>query len=205
MAATIDFYWDIGSTNTYFALHLIRPIAERHGAVIRYQPFNLGYVFRHHGYQLMEEPAAKLSNRRRDLQRWAARHHLPFQMPDAFPIKTSRVLRGSLVARAHDLEQSYLDAVFRAYWEENDASIADYAGLRPVVEGIGLDPNAFEEEAESAPVRDELIRITDDGLNQGIFGAPTFVIDGEIYWGKDRFEFIEDHLAGKPALPPRGT
>jgi 2-hydroxychromene-2-carboxylate isomerase len=65
----IDFYWDIGSTNTYFALHLIRPIAARHGATIRYQPFNLGYVFRHHNYQLMEEPRAKLSNRRRDLNR----------------------------------------------------------------------------------------------------------------------------------------
>jgi 2-hydroxychromene-2-carboxylate isomerase len=202
MATLIDFYWDIGSTNTYFALHLIRPIAARHGASICYQPFNLGHVFRHHGYRLMEEPAAKLSNRRRDLQRWAARHHLPFRMPDVFPIKTSRVLRGSLVARAHGLEEAYLDAVFRAYWEDNDASIADYAGLRPVVEQIGLDPDAFEEAAESAPVRDELIRITDDGLDQGVFGAPTFVIDGEIYWGKDRFEFIEDHVAGNPALEP---
>jgi 2-hydroxychromene-2-carboxylate isomerase len=202
VAAQIDFYWDIGSTNTYFALHLIRPIAERHDAAICYQPFNLGYVFRHHNYTLMEEPRAKLSNRRRDLQRCAAYHDLPVHMPDQFPIKTSRALRGSLVARKHGLEDAYLSAIFRAYWEENDASIADYEGLRRVVADIGISPDQFEVECESEDIRNELVEITDQGLAAGVFGAPTFVIDGEIYWGKDRFEFIEAHLAGRPALAP---
>lgn len=202
MPDQIDLYWDIGSTNTYFALHLIRPLAARHGAVICYQPFNLGYVFRRHGYRLMEEPGAKLSNRRRDLQRWAARHDLPFRMPDVFPIKTSRVLRGSLVARRHGLEEAYLDAIFRAYWEENDPSIADYPGLRRIAAEIGISPDRFEVACESEDIRTELIEITDDALELGVFGAPTFVIEGEIYWGKDRFEFIEAHLAGSPALPP---
>lgn len=197
----IDFYWDIGSTNTYFALHLIRPVAARHGAIIRYRPFNLGYVFRHHNYQLMEEPRAKLSNRRRDLQRWAAFHNLPFRMPDKFPIKTSRVLRGAFVARTHGLEEAYLDAIFRAYWEENDPSIAEYEGLRKIARNIGIDPAQFEAECESASIREALISSTNKALAADIFGAPTFVINGEIYWGKDRFEFIEAHLAGNPALP----
>lgn len=201
----IDFYWDIGSTNTYFALHLIRPIAARHGAVIRYRPFNLGYVFRHHNYQLMDEPRAKLSNRRRDLQRWAAFHGLPFRMPDQFPIKSSRALRGSLVAREQGLEDAYLDAIFRAYWEDNDPSIADYPGLRPIVRDIGMDPARFEAECESTSIRAALENSTNTALAAGIFGAPTFVIEGEAYWGKDRFEFIEAHLAGKPALPPRSN
>ncbi len=202
MGAAIDFYWDIGSTNTYFALHLLRPIAARYDAAIRYQPLNLGYVFRRHNYQLMEEPRAKLSNRRRDLQRWAARYDLPFRMPDEFPIKTSRILRGSLVARRHGREDAYLDTVFRAYWEENDASISEYTGLAPLVKTIGLDPQSFETDCESEEIRDELAAVTDSALEEGVFGAPTFVIDGEIYWGKDRFEFIQAHLAGNPALPP---
>ena len=202
MADHIDFYWDIGSTNTYFALHLIRPIAERYGVDIRYRPLNLGYVFRHHNYRLMEEPTAKLSNRRRDLQRWAAFHGLPFRMPDVFPIKTSRALRGSLVMRKHGLEGVYLDAIFSAYWENNDPGIADYDGLRTIAASLGLDPKQFEAECESDPVREALIETTDLALANGIFGAPTFVIDGEIYWGKDRLEFIDAHLAGKPALPP---
>jgi 2-hydroxychromene-2-carboxylate isomerase len=202
VAGQIDFYWDIGSTNTYFAFHLIRPIAERHNAVLCYQPFNLGYVFRHHDYTLMDEPRAKLSNRRRDLQRWAAFHELPFRMPDVFPIKTSRALRGSLVARKHGLEVAYLNSIFRAYWEENDASIAEYEGLRRVAAEIGISPDRFEVECESEDIRAELIDITHQGLTSGVFGAPTFVLDGEIYWGKDRFEFIDAHLGGNPALPP---
>ena len=202
MAPAIDFYWDIGSTNTYFALHLIRPIAARHGATIRYQPYNLGYVFRRHNYVLMEEPREKLSNRRRDLARWAALHNLPFRMPDVFPIKTSRVLRGAIAMRQHGLEEAFMDAVFAAYWERNDASIASYDGLRPIAESLGVDAVAFENDCEAEPTKTALIESTDHGLEIGVFGAPTFVIEGEIYWGKDRFEFIDAHLAGNPALPP---
>lgn len=203
MPRLIDFYWDIGSTNTYFALHLVRPIAARHGAEIRYLPFNLGHVFRKHGYRLMEEPRAKLSNRRRDLQRWAAYHDLPFRMPDAFPIKTSRALRGALVMRAQGLEVAYIDALFAAYWEHNDASIAEYAGLRRIASSLGVDADGFEAQCESDAVRAQLVEATDRGLDIGVFGAPTFVIDGEIYWGKDRFEFIEAHLGGRSVLASR--
>ncbi len=202
MDKRIDFYWDIGSTNTYFAYHLLKPIAARHGAEIRYQPLNLGYVFRHHNYALMEEPRAKLSNRRRDLQRWAAFHDLPFRMPEVFPIKTSRVLRGALAMRAEGKEEAYLDAVFAAYWEQNDHTIADYPRLGAVAESLGVSGADFEAACESDAIRAALAAVTDQAFETGVFGAPTFVIEGEIYWGKDRFEFIDAHLAGKPALPP---
>ncbi len=200
---TIHFYWDIGSTNTYFAYHLVQPIAAKHQADIVFHPFNLGYVFRSQDYKLMEEPRAKLSNRRRDLQRWAAHHNLPFRMPDQFPIKTAMALRGSLVMRQWDLEQPYLDALFKAYWEANDASIAGPEGLGRIVASLGRDAEEFVSLCDSDEFKDALAKSTNDGLESGIFGAPTFMIDGEIYWGKDRFEFIDDHLAGRPALPPR--
>ena len=92
----IEFYWDLGSTNSYFALHLIKPVATRHGARIVPHPFNLGYVFRHHNYVLMDEPKAKIANRITDLHRWARRYKLPFRMPSKFPIKTSPALRDRL-------------------------------------------------------------------------------------------------------------
>ena len=70
MAKAIDFYWDLGSTNSYFALHLIKPAAARHGASIAPHPFNLGHVFRKLNYVLMDEPKAKIANRITDLHRW---------------------------------------------------------------------------------------------------------------------------------------
>lgn len=193
-AAQIDFFWDIGSTNTYFAFHLLRPLAKRYDAEINYVPFNLGYVFRKHNYALTQEPRAKMKNRLDDLMRWAKRYDLPFNVPRQFPIKTSRVLRGSIVAEQAGLLEPYLDAVFSAYWERGDASIADYDGLTPVAASAGLDAASFAEAAESPDIKQQLIDATQSALDEGIFGAPTMRIESEIYWGKDRFEFIEDHL-----------
>lgn len=190
----IKFYWDVGSTNTYFAFHLLRPLAQQYQTDIEYIPFNLGYVFRHHDYALTQEPKAKMQNRKDDLMRWAKRYKPKFRVPDRFPIKTSRALRGALVAREHNLEVAYMDEIFRRYWEENDPTIADYDGLRSSIETLGLDYDSFVERAESPELRQLFIDTTQQALADGVFGAPIMVMDDEIYWGKDRFEFVEDHL-----------
>jgi 2-hydroxychromene-2-carboxylate isomerase len=195
MARTIEFYWDLGSTNSYFALHLIKPIAARHGTRVAPHPFNLGYVFRHHSYVLMDEPKAKIANRIIDLHRWAKRHRLPFRMPSKFPIKTSPALRGGLAMRRFGKEWEYLEQIFAAYWERDDASVAELDGLRPVAATLGVDPDHFAALADSAEIRQELIAETDTGLARGVFGAPTFVVGEEIFWGKDRMDFIDEELA----------
>ncbi|MDF1719820.1 MAG: 2-hydroxychromene-2-carboxylate isomerase [Minwuia sp.] len=194
MSQQIEFFWDIGSTNTYFALHLLRPLARKHNATILLRPFNLGYVFRHHNYVLMEEPAAKISNRIRDLERWAERYDLPFRVPDVFPIKTSRALRGALAARELGREDAYMDAIFRRYWEENDHSIAELSGLHAVAAEIDLDPDGFVALLESDPIKQALIQETTEALDRGIFGAPSILVGEELFWGKDRMEFVEDAL-----------
>src|SRR6266851_5178410 len=197
MAKTIEFYWDLGSTNSYFALHLIKPVAARHDALLVPHPFNLGYVFRHHNYLLMDEPKAKIANRIVDLRRWAKRHKLPFKMPARFPIKTSPALRGALAMRRFGKELEFMEAIFAAYWERDDASVAEFEGLRPVAEALGVDVARFLTLAGSEEIRQELIAETDGGLARGVFGAPTFVVGEEIFWGKDRMDFIDEELAGK--------
>ncbi len=78
MGKIIEFYWDLGSTNSYFALHLIKPVAKKHDATVVPHPFNLGYVFRKQNYVLMEEPKVKLRSRKIDLMRRARRYNLRF-------------------------------------------------------------------------------------------------------------------------------
>jgi len=190
----IQFYWDVGSTNSYFAFHLLRPIAEEFGAAIEYIPFNLGYVFRHHKYVLSEEPKAKLKNRATDLKRWAKKYSLPFNVPEQFPIKTSDALKGSLVMRRLGLEEAYIEKLFSTYWEDNDASIASLDGLLPLASELGVTDTDFIELLRSKEISEQLIDLTQVALSNDIFGAPTMVIEGEIYWGKDRFDFIRDHL-----------
>lgn len=195
LSTAVDFHWDLGSTNSYFALHLIKPVVARHGAKVVPHPFNLGYVFRHHNYVLMDEPKAKIANRIVDLHRWARRYKLPFRMPTKFPIKTSPALRGALAMRRFGREWEYLEAIFAAYWERDDASVAESEGLRPVAKALGVDPDRFLALTESEEVRQELIDETQAALARGVFGAPTFVVGDEIFWGKDRMDFIDEELA----------
>lgn len=190
----VEFYWDIGSTNTYFALKLIKPVLERTGAELELHAFNLGYVFRTNNYVLMDEPQVKLSNRGRDLRRWAEKYDLPFRMPQKFPIKTSRALRGALAMKARGLETEFVEAMFQAYWEENDAGVEDYEGLGAIAQSLGVPAAEFVEQAESEEIRNQLIESTNRGMERGVFGVPSMFVGDELFWGKDRMEFIEDEL-----------
>ena len=100
----------------------------------------------------------------------------------------------SIAMRRWDKERVFIDEIFRRYWEENDASVADYEGLRDVAAGLGVDPDVFEETCESDNVRQGLIDSTNTALDAGVFGAPSIIVNGELYWGKDRMEFVEDEL-----------
>ncbi len=193
-APKLEFFWEIGSTNSYFAWHLLRPLAGAYDAVVVPRGLNLGHIFRHYNYSLAAEPAAKIAWRKRDLERWAEIYGLPFRFPDVFPIKTSRAMRGAIVMRAQGLEADYMDLLFARYWEQNDASIADYAGLRTVVAELGCDPDAFEAAAESAEVRALHTAENDDAIARGVFGAPGIIVGGELFWGKDRMEHVETVL-----------
>jgi len=201
MSRTIEFHWDLGSTNSYFALHLIKPIAKKHGAILVPRPFNLGYVFRKQSYVLMEEPKVKLRARKADLMRWAKRYNLPFSMPTKFPMKTSPALRGALAMRRFGKEWDFMEQIFAAYWERNDASVGEIAGLKPIAQALGVDPHQFQEVVESDEIRDELASETDRAMERGVFGAPTFFVGDEMFWGKDRMEFIDDELTSPS--PPR--
>lgn len=195
----IEMYWDVGSTNTYFALKLVKPLLARYDAELVLHPFNLGYVFRNNNYELMKEPKAKLRNRKRDLMRWAEKYGLPFQMPREFPIKSSRALRGSLAMRRHGKELEFVELVMSRYWERGDAGIAEYAGLRPLARELGVEPDEFERLAASDEIGAELARSTDLGIERGVFGVPMIIVGEELFWGKDRMEFVEDELRRRQA------
>ena len=190
----LEFYWDVGSTNTYFAIKLIKPILERNNAELILCPFNLGYFFKSQNYELMKESKAKLRNRKQDLMRWAAKYNLPFSIPRQFPIKSSRVLRASLVMRRYDLELAFVEKILDRYWEQGDASIAEYEGILSTVIELGVNPDQFEAQCESDEITEELAKSTNDGIARDVFGVPMIIVNDQLFWGKDRMEFVEDEL-----------
>ena len=190
----VEMYWDIGSTNAYFSLHLIKPILERTDSDLILHPYNLGFAFRARNYVLMEEPSIKIENRKVDLARWTKKYSLDFKFPSEFPIKTSRTLRGALAMREFNLETPFIEAIFSEYWEKDNSSIQNYDGMAPIVTRLGINPNEFQDLCESDKIRKSLIDITNEGIKRGVFGVPSIFVGNEMFWGKDRMEFVEDEL-----------
>jgi len=193
MAKVVEFYYDFSSTNTYFAAFLTPELCRRYRAELKWMPFYLGAAFRQLNHSLDKEPRVKLAYFWRDHQRWARKTGLPFRMPSRFPIKSSTALRGAVAMREWDKEEAYIQEVFRAYWER-DEDIADVSVLGRIAEGLGVNAAAFLQKADSEQARQEVIRVTNEGVKRGVFGAPTFFVGEEMLWGKDRLDFVEDLL-----------
>ena len=85
--------------------------------------------------------------------------------------------------------------MFSAYWEQNTGTIGEYATLNAIAEKLGINPDKFEAACESAEVKQALIDSTNQALERGVFGAPSIYLGDELYWGKDRMEFIDAQLA----------
>ena len=96
------------------------------------------------------------------------------------------------------LEAAYVEAIFDAYWEEGDVEIGEYSSLRRNADQLGVDADEFEAKAESEATRATIIAETETALAEGIFGAPIIRIEDQLYWGKDRMDFVAAHLAGHP-------
>jgi 2-hydroxychromene-2-carboxylate isomerase len=195
----VDFYYDFSSTNSYFAAFLIPGVAARAGARINWLPIHSAAMFRGTGFEVMAMPQSKARYLWRDHARWSEMTGLTFRKPSRFPIKTALALRcvlaagraGAAAGREHLARAEFSQAVFRAYWER-DEDIADPAVLHALAPEAAAD--AMLRLADSAEIRDELRAITDRAIERGVFGVPMFFVGKEMFWGKDRIEFVERWL-----------
>lgn len=96
--------------------------------------------------------------------------------------------------RRYGLEFEFVEAVLDRYWVQGDASIAEYEGLRPIAQSLGVDPDEFERLSASDEIAAELAASTDRGIEREVFGVPMLIVGDELFWGKDRMEFVEDEL-----------
>jgi 2-hydroxychromene-2-carboxylate isomerase len=201
----IDFYFDFSSTNSYFAAFLIDGVGARTGARIRWNPVHSAALFRGTGFDVMAMTVRKARYLWRDHQRYAERTGLPFHRPSRFPIKTSIALRmvcavGEVAGGVadsiedHAARRTITQAVMRAYWER-DEDIADAEALRAIADGVGIDGKRLIERANSESIRDRLRDVTQGASVSGVFGLPSFKVGDELFWGKDRLDFVEQWSA----------
>jgi 2-hydroxychromene-2-carboxylate isomerase len=189
--SAIDFWFDLASP--YSALGALRIGDVARGLDVRWHPFLLGPIFQAQGWN--DSPfnlfPAKGRWMWRDVPRRAARVGLAFRQPSRFPRHSVLANRVALVALAEGWGEDCVRATFRAEFED-DADIADPGVMASVVSALGHDGATVVSRATSQPVKDALRASTEQAARQGIFGAPTFLVDGELFWGDDR---LDDALA----------
>ncbi len=190
----IDVYWDFSSPFAYLGISQIEAIAERTGAKVVWHPILLGGLFRSIGTP--EVPMATFSEAKQrytlaDLHRWAAYWRVPFRFPSRFPLHSLKALR-VYFALPEEHRARYRDAAFRACWAD-DEDISDESVIAECVgeETVARDALA---RANSDDVKAALRASTEQAAARGVFGVPTFIVDGELYWGQDRLELVEDAL-----------
>lgn len=191
--ATCEFLFDLGSSYSYLASTQLPALAQRTGATVVLRPMVLGGIFKAiSGAQL--PPAPRLAWMRLDLQRWADRYGIPLEFPASFPARTILGLR-TILAAGEGGDARAMHALFAAFWGQGK-DIGDPAVVKAALDGAGLDGAALIARAEEPAIKDALRANTEQALARGVFGAPTFFVGDQFFWGNDRLDFVEAALRG---------
>lgn len=196
MSKQVDFYFDVGSPAAYLAYQQLPGICKEAGAAIAWKPVLLGGVFQATSNQSPMMVPAKGSYMLDDLGRFAKRYGCAFNHNPHFPINTLMLMRGAagLQLREPARLDDYLRAVFKAIWVDGK-NMNDPQVVGAVLQEAGFDPAAFMALVGDAQVKDRLKATTQEAVERGVFGAPAFFVDGTLYWGQDRMDFVREALA----------
>ena len=194
MSKTVEFYFDFGSPTAYLAYRRLIQFNAAYGLSIDYRPILLGGVFKATGNTSpVAVPAKGNYMLEHDLPRFATRYGVVLAFNPHFPLNTLTLMRGAIAAHRLDCFEDYVSVVYRGVWAEGK-NMADKDVLVEVLTEAELDVEAILAMAAEDDVKASLIANTDAAVARGIFGAPTMFMDGEMYFGQDRMDFIEAAL-----------
>jgi len=203
MTAAIDFYFDFSSPYGYFASTRIDELAQKYGRNVAWHPILLGVVFKTTGSAPLPQVPLKGDYAWRDFERTARFHGIEYKRPKHFPLPTTQAARAMLWLQNHhgdDLAAAFAKAVYHAFFVE-DINIAEPAELVKIADALGIDGRAMDAGTSSPQIKEQLKAEIEVAMAKGVFGSPFVIIDGEPFWGFDRFDQIEAHLkSGRPTV-----
>lgn len=202
MPGTVEFYFDYGSPNAYLAHVRLPAILERAKARVEYRIMLLGGVFQATGNASPAANKLKWPNAQRDLQRFVGKYQVPFRRNPHFPVNTLKLMRGAVVAEEEGFLDRYSDLMFRGMWRDA-LKLDEDEILAGVLRQGGLDDRHVFARIGEDGVKAKLKSYTEAAVKRGVFGAPTFFVGAEMFFGQDRLDFVEDALMGRayPGAP----
>jgi 2-hydroxychromene-2-carboxylate isomerase len=195
MTPTVEYHFDFGSPNAYCVHKLIPAIEQRTGATFTYVPILLGGVFKLTNNQApmvqYKGIKNKLEYHRLETVRFMKKHGL--KKNPHFPVNTVQIMRGAVAAEMDGGFAKYVDAVFHHMWEE-PKKMDDPEVIRAALDQSGLDGGRVLARIQDQEVKDRLLKNTESSVARGTFGAPTFFVGEEIFFGKDRLRDVEEEI-----------
>jgi 2-hydroxychromene-2-carboxylate isomerase len=203
MTPKVEFHFDFGSPNAYFAHKVVPQIEQRTGARFAYVPILLGGVFKLSNNQpplvAFKDVKGKRDYMRIEIERFIRKHRLTeFKWNPHFPVNTVQVMRGAVAAEMDGQLAKYVDAVFRHMWEEGK-KMDDPEVIRAALDASGLDGARTLARIQEQGVKDQLLKNTEGSVARGTFGAPTFFVGSEIFFGKDKLADVEEEIVAQQA------
>lgn len=195
MSKTVDYYHFLISPWSYLAIDRFNSLKEHTGIEVNYLPIDVPSTFGNMGGV---PPAKRHPSRQRlrmdELKRWSSYLQVPMNLTPAF-FPADQSMAAAMVYAAGGTDAGILsDAVLTAVWRD-EKNIADTDTLVSVANDCGLDGSALLAAAADEGVQGKLIETTKVAHEKEVFGSPTYSVDGELFWGQDRLDFLERALS----------
>jgi 2-hydroxychromene-2-carboxylate isomerase len=188
MSTPLDFYFDFSSPYGYLASQRIEALAAKHGRGVTWRPMLLGAAFKVSGVQPLVNVPLKGEYSKRDFLRSARFYEVPFRVPDPFPISTLHACRAFYATGDSAQAVKLAKALYKAYFVDN-VNIGEAENVLKIAGYVGLTPDLNDQS-----IKDKTRAEVEAAIAKGVFGSPYIVVDGEPFWGMDRFEQLERWL-----------
>ena len=193
----LTFFFDVHSPWSYLASTLIGPLARRHGAPVLWRPVHLADLMdRIGGMRPLDQNPARVAWYRQDLADRMARHGLAYDPHPDYPLRPSRALRACVYAAEQGCADAFVRTVMRGYWSER-RDISDLAVLQAMADEIGLGPRSVADIVADARYKTAVRESTADAIARGVFGVPSFILEGKLFFGSDRMDLLDAALGGR--------
>ena len=199
----VEFHYDFGSTNAYLAYRVLPEIEARTGHKFTYVPILLGGVFKMTNNKSPVEQFKDIKNKlpyeRLEIERFVRKHKLAkFRMNPHFPVNTLAIMRGAVAAEMLGVAPRYIETMFAGMWEDG-LKLDDPAVIVATLNKAGLDGAKLAALTQDQAVKDKLLANTTASVERGTFGAPTYFVGTEMFFGKDRLRDVEEEIVARKA------
>ena len=194
----VDFLFDFGSPNAYLCHAVIPALEKRTGITVRYVPILLGGVFKATNNTspgvAFKDVKNKLDYMQLETKRFIAAHGITgYRRNPYFPVNTLQIMRGAIAAELDGIFATYVDAVFKAMWEQ-EKKMDEADVIASVLDEAGLDGQHILTRIQDPEIKSQLVQNTNGAVERGVFGAPTFFVNEEMFFGKDTLGDVEREI-----------